>query len=431
LILINFLHTLYILNLIADPIYMMNNIFFIITLVGLFMGDSIAQANGLNYYGRIFHDGQPIESETAELTIQITGNNPNCVIYEEIHSNVLIKDGLINEVIGKIGANSTLTYSSPGLMTIESVFKNIYSFECQAGGNYNPLTNPERNIVVFFRESPVHNPIKLDPQPIKAGPLAVTSYDAEKLGGKDPSNYLQETPFTTQDKLDDLLNKSTDLISIVSNINAGLVLPKSNTTSGSAGMIRYNNTNSLVEFNNGAMWIGFDVVTNTLPMASSGSVTGGLISNTEYNNILFKNQGGTINGGLALINPSNLTFYDVSSGSNNNYIQLKGPSGMASNYSITLPPSAPQAGDVLSASSVSAGSTGSTVTLSWTSKGTIDLIGTANQVNVAVLGNTYTLSTPQNLHTGATPNFAGLLLSGALNVNANVTVGSGENPRII
>jgi hypothetical protein len=46
--------------------------------------------------------------------------------------------------------------------------------------------------------------------------------------------------------------------------------------------------------------------------------------------------------------------------------------------------------------------------------GTLTLQGTANQINVSTSGTTITLSAPQNLHTGATPTFAGLTLNGNL-----------------
>jgi hypothetical protein len=43
--------------------------------------------------------------------------------------------------------------------------------------------------------------------------------------------------------------------------------------------------------------------------------------------------------------------------------------------------------------------------------GTLTLQGTTNQVNVSTVGSTITLSTPQDIHTGASPTFAGLTLS--------------------
>jgi hypothetical protein len=51
--------------------------------------------------------------------------------------------------------------------------------------------------------------------------------------------------------------------------------------------------------------------------------------------------------------------------------------------------------------------------------------GTANQVNVANGAGSITLSTPQDIHTGATPTFGGLTLSGNLNMGANNVVSTG------
>lgn len=181
----------------------------------LFFFTTILKAEGLNYYGRIFYNGAPIQTDSAELTFQITGNDPSCVLYEEIHGNVMVKDGLINEIVGAVGTYITLTYRPLGLINVEGVFKNTFSYTCQNGATYNPLANPERNLVVYFRETPMHNPIKLDPKPIKAVPLAVMAQDAEKLAGKDPSSYLQVSAVTDQNKLDQLVLRQAELLSLI------------------------------------------------------------------------------------------------------------------------------------------------------------------------------------------------------------------------
>jgi hypothetical protein len=56
--------------------------------------------------------------------------------------------------------------------------------------------------------------------------------------------------------------------------------------------------------------------------------------------------------------------------------------------------------------------------------GTLTLQGTPNQVNVNTSGNTITLSTPQDIHTGASPTFAGLTLS-SLTPGSVLFAGSG------
>ena len=51
--------------------------------------------------------------------------------------------------------------------------------------------------------------------------------------------------------------------------------------------------------------------------------------------------------------------------------------------------------------------------------------GTTNQVDVANAAGSITLSTPQDIHTAATPTFGGLTLSGNLNMGANNVVSTG------
>ena len=56
-----------------------------------------------------------------------------------------------------------------------------------------------------------------------------------------------------------------------------------------------------------------------------------------------------------------------------------------------------------------------------TNTGVTSVAGTTNQVNVSASTGAVTLSTPQNIHTGATPTFAGMTLNGALAINGNTT----------
>jgi len=59
------------------------------------------------------------------------------------------------------------------------------------------------------------------------------------------------------------------------------------------------------------------------------------------------------------------------------------------------------------------------------------IAGTSNQISVANDGDgTVTLSTPQNIHTGASPTFADLTLTGNLVVDNNVTLGSSDADEI-
>lgn len=63
--------------------------------------------------------------------------------------------------------------------------------------------------------------------------------------------------------------------------------------------------------------------------------------------------------------------------------------------------------------------------ISLTNSGVTSLTGTTNQVNVSSTTGNITLTLPQNIHTGASPTFAGLTLTGLTNCGALATNSSG------
>jgi hypothetical protein len=67
--------------------------------------------------------------------------------------------------------------------------------------------------------------------------------------------------------------------------------------------------------------------------------------------------------------------------------------------------------------------TASNQTITITNTGVTQLSGTANQVSVSAATGSVTLSLPQNIHTGATPQFAGASLTGNLAMGSNRVTG--------
>jgi hypothetical protein len=65
--------------------------------------------------------------------------------------------------------------------------------------------------------------------------------------------------------------------------------------------------------------------------------------------------------------------------------------------------------------------------------GEMSIVGTTNRITVSTSGSNITLSTPQDLHTGATPTFGGLTVNGALAVNSGTLGGYGiiNSPALI
>ena len=66
--------------------------------------------------------------------------------------------------------------------------------------------------------------------------------------------------------------------------------------------------------------------------------------------------------------------------------------------------------------------TGSTGAITLTNTGITSVVGTPNQVNVSTVGGVATLSTPQDIHTGASPIFNGMTLTGLTNDNTVTSI---------
>ncbi|NDF33608.1 MAG: tail fiber domain-containing protein, partial [Euryarchaeota archaeon] len=142
---------------------------------------------------------------------------------------------------------------------------------------------------------------------------------------------------------------------------------------------------------------------------------------------------GTGLGGVSYNGSSAVTITNTDKGSDQNIFKNVALSGTGTN-SITCVADANNDTLTLSASStsgisISADATTDTITFtntgvtgitanlvpsggSFGGAGTINFTGTANQVHLNSSGSTLTFSAPQNIHTGATPTFAGMTLSG-------------------
>ncbi len=165
---------------------------------------------------------------------------------------------------------------------------------------------------------------------------------------------------------------------------------------------------------------------------AAGTITANLTGNvtgSASNNVL--KTGDTMSGALTMNAQNQVRFADADS---SNYVALQSPTTIGTNYTLTLPTSLGSVNQVLT--------TDASGNLSWSSVQPLDstltalaayntnglltqtaadtftgrtITGTTNQVIVTngngVSGNP-TLSLPQDIHTAATPIFAGLTLSG-------------------
>ncbi len=179
---------------------------------------------------------------------------------------------------------------------------------------------------------------------------------------------------------------------------------------------------------------------------AAGTITANLTGNvtgSASNNVL--KTGDTMSGALTMNAQNQVRFADADS---SNYVALQSPTTIGTNYTLTLPTSLGLVNQVLT--------TDASGNLSWSSVQPLDstltalaayntnglltqtaadtftgrtITGTTNQVIVTngngISGNP-TLSLPQDIHTGATPTFAGLNLTG-LTVSQAVVTDASKN----
>ncbi len=170
---------------------------------------------------------------------------------------------------------------------------------------------------------------------------------------------------------------------------------------------------------------------------SAGTITANLIG-AASNNVL--KAGDTMTGALIMNAQNQVRFADADS---SNYVAIQSPVTLSSNYTLTLPTTTGTPNQVLTTdgsgelswSSVQAQNANLTALAALAGTGFVTqtgagafaertILGTANQVIVTngdgVAGNPI-LSLPQNINTGASPQFVGLNLSGLTASQAVVT----------
>jgi hypothetical protein len=150
-----------------------------------------------------------------------------------------------------------------------------------------------------------------------------------------------------------------------------------------------------------------NTITTTQLFVTSTSTLGTIISGTWQGNVISTQYGGT---GLSSIGTSNQILGVNTEGTGLEYKNITSLLTAGSGISITGTTNATIANTgVISLNSAT---------------GTLTLQGTTNQINVSTTGSTITLSTPQDIHIGASPTFTGLTLS-SLTPGSVLFAGSG------
>lgn len=190
------------------------------------VGEGQTPPAGLSLQGRIIKpDTTPEEGAAVQFNIRILSPGAEaCILFEENHTlNMVGTAGIFDIAIG----SGTLGGSNPGL-TFNQVFTNnpvaITGLTCSVGTTYTPAAGATRKVSVQFNDG--SGWVAVSPSyTLKTVPYSNYAYNADMLGGKAASNFLQvnttapasasqaniENIFSTTNypKLTDLLSKYT------------------------------------------------------------------------------------------------------------------------------------------------------------------------------------------------------------------------------
>ncbi len=161
-------------------------------------------------------------------------------------------------------------------------------------------------------------------------------------------------------------------------------------------------------------------LSNSILTQSGGIITVGGAEVIQGSGGLSIGTASTNSGKIVLYNSSNASTLTLQSGATSGNVTFTLPSadGSSGQCLKTSGGGSFVFGDCLTGSGAGGG-----VTALNSLTGGLSLNGTANQINVSSGGSIITLSTPQNIDSGATPNFAGLNITST----NGVTIGTGAN----
>lgn len=177
----------------------------------------------INYHGRIIdNNSQAVESSNVTFRIRILSPNPGkCLLYEETRTiNMTGSDGVFVIPIGD-GVGDRNPVTDPGI-PMEKIFSNDPSLTfnttntpklvCNSGVSYTPDVLHQRQLYVAFDDHSGAGEQVLPIMDLSFVPLAVNSYDSQKIGGTSAASVVRlssgtATPLT--------LANFTELVSLV------------------------------------------------------------------------------------------------------------------------------------------------------------------------------------------------------------------------
>ncbi|WP_374029401.1 hypothetical protein [Bdellovibrio bacteriovorus] len=258
----------------------------------IFLLSSFAEAtpNSLTYQGRIVRsDGIPLESSGVKFLFDITSDNGACVIYREESQAIDMtnSNGVFDVPLG--AGSFSVQFPLTGTFTLKDAFNNkTSSFACEAGGTWTPSVDSMRKLRVRFWDGSGWRLVSEDMQ-IRSVPFAHYAESAAKadaIGALTAADLLQKSQ---------LPNSSGTPVACtagqVLSFNGAqfvCVTDQVGTSGGGITSLAGDTTSAHVfatgSAGNSPAWNHNGTGTHTLniPLASTSSVTAGLISNTDY-----------------------------------------------------------------------------------------------------------------------------------------------------
>lgn len=206
----------------------------------LFLPTSAFAGAVLTYHGRILDaDDRPVEAAAVTFRIRIYSPNPKkCLLYEESRTISMVNsNGIFVIPIGD-GAGSRSATNDPGI-PMEEIFSNNPNIELDrtaypkltcntAGHTYRADSLDQRQLLLSFDDHSGVGEQELPITDIGFVPLAVNSYDAQKIGGT-PSNSVVRLSSGTATPMTSV--QYTELLNLIT--GASTQYSKSNQLNGS------------------------------------------------------------------------------------------------------------------------------------------------------------------------------------------------------
>lgn len=288
--------------------------------------EAVNVPNRFQFQGRILKTNgrDPIEEQHVTFKVQLRSADGNCLLFEETHVRDMREtSGVFTLSIGQ-GSNTSAT----GLSLIDAFNNN--SPLAGASCTYTPQVNDARKIRVSFDDGTGNGQVTLaTDQYVTSVPYA---FNANQLSGLGAEDFIRVNSTTTQAKVDSLVNKAGDLLSLASG-TSNVYVRSSDITSTVSNLFTNNNV----------------VISTSSPITTTGTVSAAALNTTNVfsNTVTSANVNATnVTATNVSSNVSSAQLFRIFNSNNTRNITISAPT-IAANYNLILPSAAGTAGQLM------------------------------------------------------------------------------------